>query len=130
MNRKELQLIAQRVAQKKEQLSREKLPTPEEKELLKEVVGEKIEKESFTAPPVKKVEEGIAPSLIYPQNLSSVITPDIKETLQQLIEIALDKGVEPAITLARKTGNAFLLDTFRDELAFKYYSKLKELKML
>lgn len=127
MQNQEIKSIAQQIHQRQEYLTKEKLPIPEKKELIKEVIGETMEKEIKNIPPLKQT-DGIAPS--YPPEISSKVNPDIEDTLKKLTEIALEQGIKKAITLAFKTGNPFILDSLRDSLAGKYYLELKKLNLI
>ncbi len=106
----------------------EKIASPEtsfergqhEKEALHAVVGEKLGKESASAPVPISV---TAPSQ---SDIASYDSPELKPKVDELLNIALSKDLDDAIDQAHKANDAALLDAFHDALTEKLYSHLVE----
>lgn len=138
MNQEELNFIKDRVQVKKEQLSREKLEIPEEKELVAETIEERMEDSlKETLPDIemiqpKKDKRVPFPASIYSQDkkLSEEVFEEANIKLSELITIALEESISRAISTALKSGNAYLIDKLRDSLADKYYQELKDKKLI
>lgn len=138
MNTEELDNIKERIQVKKEQLSREQLEIPEDKELVKETIEERMEGSLKELPPgMEEIGPGMEKKIPSPDDLyiGEKISPDeIMEEAQiklsELITIALEESIPQAVTTALKTGNAFLIDKLRDSLVDRYYEKLKEKNLI
>ncbi|MDD5760818.1 MAG: hypothetical protein PHF45_02070 [Candidatus Pacebacteria bacterium] len=138
MNAEELDNIKERVQVKKEQLSREKLEIPEDKELVKETIEERMEEFLKELPPgMEEIGPEMEKKFPLPADLyiEEKIPPDeiMEEAyikLSELITIALEEGIPRAVNTALKTGNAFLIDKLRDSLVDRYYDKLKEKNLI
>ena len=50
--------------------------------------------------------------------------------LSELVSIAMEESISRAVTMALKSGNAFLIDKLRDSLADKYYQELKNKRLI
>jgi len=138
MNQEELNFIKDRVQVKKEQLSREKLEIPEEKELVAETIEERMEDSlKETLPNIEMIQpekdkKVPFPASIYSQDkkLSEEVFEEANIKLSELITIALEESISRAISTALKSGNAYLIDKLRDSLADKYYQELKDKKLI
>jgi hypothetical protein len=138
MNQEELSFIKDRVQIKKEQLSREKLEIPEEKELVAETIEERMEDSlKETLPNIEMIQpekdnKVPFPASIYSQDkkLSEEVFEEANIKLSELITIALEENISRAINTALKSGNAYLIDKLRDSLADKYYQELKDKKLI
>lgn len=138
MNQEELDFIKNRVQIKKEQLSREKLEIPEEKELVAETIEERMEDSlKETLPNIEMIQpekdkKVPFPASIYSQDkkLSEEVFEEANIKLSELITIALEESISRAISTALKSGNAYLIDKLRDSLADKYYQELKDKKLI
>lgn len=138
MQKTELDLIKERIEAKKEHLSREGLSVPEEKELVAETIGERMEESLREMPPgmeVIKPEREKKPS--FPSQIPSqieesaeLIIEEANIKLSELVDMALEESIPKAVTTALKSGNAFLIDRLRDTLADKYYQVLKDRKLI
>ena len=138
MEKTELDLIKERIQTKKEQLTRQGLSVPEEKELIAETVGERIEESLKEMPPgmdiIKPDKEDKVP---FPAQITSQVQESsdsiIEEAnikLSELVGIAIEGNIPKAVSTALKSGNAFLIDKLRDSLADKYYQILKVKKLI
>ncbi|HUW44009.1 MAG TPA: hypothetical protein VMV95_03565 [Bacillota bacterium] len=138
MEKTELDLIKERIQVKKEQLARQGLSVPEEKELIAETVGERIEESLKEMPPgmdiIKPDKEDKVP---FPAQITSQVQESsdsiIEEAnikLSELVGIAIEGNIPKAVSTALKSGNAFLIDKLRDSLADKYYQILKVKKLI
>jgi len=138
MEKTELDLIRERMQAKKEQLTRQGLSVPEEKELIAETVGERMEEPLKEMPPgidvIKPDTENKVPfpSKIVSQSQESYdsIIEEANIKLSELIGIAVEESIPKAVSTALKSGNAFLIDKLRDSLADKYYQILKDKKLI
>ncbi|MFA5360519.1 MAG: hypothetical protein WC320_00900 [Candidatus Paceibacterota bacterium] len=138
MSTEELDNIKERIQVKKEQLSRGQLEIPEDKELVKESIEERMEGSLKELPPgMEEIGPGMEKKIPSPDDLyiGEKISPDeIMEEAQiklsELITIALEESIPQAVTTALKTGNAFLIDKLRDSLVDRYYEKLKEKNLI
>lgn len=124
----EIAQLEQQLQEKKSALNNQESGTqeviPSDKELLHEIVGEKIQEnipkqgvESQTAVPVQP-----APAVEPPLYLS----PELKDKIQQLINLAFSKSIDEAIQEAAKTNNAALIDAFHDVIVDELYNALIE----
>lgn len=106
----------------------------EEKELLKEAVKERVERarEAATAepsqtaapppvPPIDASGASISPSQVQDDPLAGL---DHRDQIEELAAIAFSKGIVEAVTTARRTNNAHLLDEFHDALVDRLYDYL------
>ncbi len=137
MINEELNLISNRIKMKKEQMAREKIEIPEEKELVKETIKEKMDKslEDFLPDmdfPKSEEKKTPFPAELYAEN--TIAEKDIIEEAQiklsELVTMAFEENIPQAVKTALKTGNAFLIDKLRDTLADKYYQELKEKNLI
>jgi len=125
----EADILKSRIEEKKDYLKREGLPIPEEKELLREAIQEKIEESLRDIPPTVEIQK---PHPAPAQQIDYLIPEEsnFQEKIKELVEIAFQENIIRAVTTALKTGNAFLIDRFRDTLADKYYYELKKRKLI
>ncbi|MCK4805737.1 MAG: hypothetical protein KAS91_00935 [Candidatus Pacebacteria bacterium] len=138
MEKTEIDLIKERIRVKKEQLTRQELSIPEEKELVAETIEERIEDSLKEMPPgmdVVKPDTGMKvpfPSQIVSQTdeSSDSIIEEANIKLSELIDIAVEESIPKAVSTALKSGNAFLIDKLRDSLVDKYYQVLKDKKLI
>jgi len=129
MQQSEKEIIKNRFLEKKQVLSQEGLEVPSNKELLGEVVKERMEKGLETLPPQIEKEPQQLPHLPSPPTPSGEerIEKEAKdeERLKALAAVALENSIPQAVLAARKTGSDFLLDKLHDVLVDKYYQELK-----
>jgi len=138
MNNEELSFIGDRIKIKKEQLSREKIEIPEEKELITEAIEERMEESLRDLPPEmdflepEKEKKAPFPADLYAEDEipKNEVIEEANIKLSELIAIAFEENIPRAVKIALKTGNAFLIDKLRDSLADKYYEELKEKNLI
>ncbi len=123
MDDKEFNIILKRIEEKESHLKREGEIVPSKEELIKETIGERIEKALEKAPPtsIEKAKE-ISSKLVSNQ-ATFVLTPYEQKKIHELVDIAFKKGIPQAVKLVLKTGNYHLIDTFHDKLVEKYIEK-------
>jgi Fic family protein len=110
--------LEKKLAEKKQELVEEKEAGKHEKEIIREIIKEKVEEAAVTPAPtsqaqtIKKIKE---------------IAGEPKERqVQLLVNLALEKGIVQAVEVARGLNNPYLLDELHDVLVDEYYSKLVE----
>ncbi len=138
MEKTELDLITERMQAKKEQLIRQGLSVPEEKELIAETVGERIEESLKEMPPgMDVIKPDIEDKVPFPSQITSQaqessdsVIEEANIKLSELVGIAIEGNIGKAVSTALKSGNAFLIDKLRDSLADKYYQILKVKKLI
>jgi len=141
MQKTELELIKERIQVKKEQLAQQGLSAPEEKELVAETIDERMEDSLKEMPPGMDVVKPDAemkvpfPSQIVSQTdkddeSSDSVIEEANIKLSELVGIAMEESIPKAVTMALKSGNAFLIDKLRDSLVDKYYQELKNKKLI
>ncbi|MBI2627266.1 MAG: hypothetical protein HYW77_03455 [Parcubacteria group bacterium] len=106
---------------------------PQEKEILREVIGERISEGSMPqfVPPVQpQQDDSITPSTNLGQppqvELPSYLSSELHEPVQNLVNTAFTIGLDVAIKQAKATNNAALIDAFHDVLADELYNYLVE----
>ena len=138
MEKTELDLIKERILVKKEQLARQGLSVPEEKELVTEVVEERMEESLKEMPPgMDVIKPDTRDKVPFPaqitsqaQESSDSVIEEANIKLSELVGIAIEGNIGKAVSTALKSGNAFLIDKLRDSLADKYYQVLKDKKLI
>ncbi|HUS48704.1 MAG TPA: hypothetical protein VMZ91_00925 [Candidatus Paceibacterota bacterium] len=141
MEKTELELIKERIQAKKEQLAKQELSVPEKKELVVETINERMEDSLKEMPPGMDVIKPDAemkvpfPSQIVSQTdeddeSSDSVIEEANIKLSELVGIAMEESIPEAVTMALKSGNAFLIDKLRDSLVDKYYQELKNKKLI
>ncbi len=127
----EIAKIEQDLASKREVLEQQKQEgviqeLPHEKETLHEIVGERIgvvPGPSTSAPTTPGVGVPTGSVGIEPP---SYLSPELKDKVQELVNVAFGKSMDVAIEQARATNNAALIDAFHDALVDELYSQLIE----
>ncbi len=94
--------------------------------VLHEVMGEKIQELS-----PQNLPSGVAPSppsVASPSsgNTPSYLSEDLRETVQQLVNIAFTESLQSAIKEVKKLNNPALLDAFHDVLVDQLFDTLIE----
>ena len=103
---------------------------PHEKQTLHEVVGERIGEYSPPAQPIQPpTDDQQQPAVLPPPVVSDTpayLSDELKAEVQQLVNLAFTKSIDAAISQARATNNAALIDAFHDALVDELYALLVE----
>ncbi len=100
---------------------------PHEREMLRDVIETTIPTDSTgTSTPTAQVVTPPANPASSGHTTPSYLAPELKEQVQNLINIAFTKSIYDAISQARATHNAALIDAFHDALADELYQQLLE----
>lgn len=121
----EMRELARKFEEKKRELrGRTEAPTPE-REIFREVLREHIEVARRAPPPGSRAAPA-APTAGAP---APEREEDREETMRSLVDLALTRTIQDAVTAARNLGPYFL-DELHDRLADEYYEKLIRLRKL
>jgi len=116
--------IEQQIADLEKQLQDKKaaLERPE-KEILHDIVGEKIQEHAPEYTP-----KTYAPVTSTPQvgDPPSYLTQDMKDKIQELINLVFTQSIDAGIKSAAQSGNPALIDAFHDVLVDELYGALLE----
>lgn len=121
----EIAAIEQRLAEKKAELGK-----PAVHEAVKEQIQEKVPE--YLPRPSAEIEpqsvEQLSPAL--PENPSvaspSYLSDELKDKVQELVNLAFSQSIESAVKAATKLNNPALLDAFHDVLVDQLYNTLIE----
>lgn len=97
-----------------------------DKNVLHEVVGEKIQKMAPLASAGQTLPVTPALPALPSAHAPSYLSGDLKETVQQLVNIAFTDSLTSAIKAVHKLNNPALLDAFHDVLVDQLYDTLIE----
>ena len=128
--------LERQLQEKRGQLSRQHesgqiTELPQEKQTLHEVVGEKFG-EYVPAPSTgsgQADEDQQQPTVLPPPVVSDTpayLSDELKNQVQQLVNLAFTKSIFDAISQARATNNAAIIDAFHDALVDELYALLVE----
>ena len=123
----EIAQLEQQLAEKRASLEQGSAETqtevPHEKELLRQVVGEKIQQHApqYQPAPAKPQQD---------DDQSSYNDPQLVDKVQELVNLAFTKSIDDAVRSVVKTGNPALIDAFHDVLVDKLYDTLLERKKI
>ena len=121
----EIANLEQQLAEKKAGLEKQSAETakevPQEKEILRQVVGEKIQQHAPSYQPVPAKPQ---------DDQSSYNDPQLATQVQELVNMAFAKGIDDAVKSAVQSGNPALIDAFHDVLVDQLYDTLIERKKL
>ena len=126
----EITQLEQQLAEKRASLEQRSAETqaevPHEKELLRQVVGEKIQQHApaYQPPPTG------GPQKQQDDDQSSYNDPQLVDKVQELVNLAFTKSIDDAVRSVVKTGNPALIDAFHDVLVDKLYDTLIERKKI
>ena len=123
--------LERRLEEKKSSLEQEKSGTGgaqsgthrSEKELLHEVVGEKIKEHIPSFQPSLPSSAAPIPAATEPP---SYLSQELKDKIQEIIRLVFDKNLEEGIKEAGRSGNPAVIDAFHDILTDELYSQLVE----
>ena len=96
---------------------------PSDKEILRSVVGEKIQQQmpQYQPTPAKPKQDDAA---------QTYILPELKDKVQEFINLVFNKSLDEGIKEASKSNNPALIDAFHDVLVDELYNVLVERKKL
>ena len=124
----EIATLEQQLAEKRASLEQGSAETqaevPQEKELLRQAVGEKIQQSR------RQEESGSRPQASGQDDQSSYNDPQLVDKVQELVNLAFNKSIDDAVRSVVKTGNPALIDAFHDVLVDKLYDTLIERKKI
>jgi hypothetical protein len=96
--------------------------TPErEKEILKQVVAEKLR----IQPQGVSAQAPASAQQIAKTQKDDQRRVEYQEVISSLVETVFTQGLDEAVKQARQTHNAFLIDAFHDELVDRFYQEIK-----
>ena len=118
----EIAELQQKIAEKKAMMEGMGSEVRTEKEVLREVVREKI----AATPPT---DVSSSPSVPASSGTSateppSYLSDELRPKIQEFAKVALEKSLGDAISLAKATKNAALIDAFHDYIVDELYEKL------
>ncbi|MDP3697106.1 MAG: hypothetical protein Q8R55_03670 [Candidatus Taylorbacteria bacterium] len=122
--------LEKRLQEKKAALEHEK----SDKELLHEVVGEKIQEHipqylpaAGQTSPSLPTSQAPTPIAIEPP---SYLSQELKDKIQEIVKLVFDKNLDEGIKEAVKSGNIAFIDAFHDILVDELYDQLIEKRKL
>ena len=132
----EIAQLEQALASKQQTLERQKAAgeiseIPPAKETLREIVGEKIGPLRSPTPLApapspgadrQSVTSGRSP--VTGDEPPSYLYPELKEKVQELVNVAFSQSIDQAIKETRAADNAALLDAFHDAMVDELYDRL------
>lgn len=123
----EITRLEQQLTEKRASLEQQSAETdkevPHDKEILRQVVGEKIQEHAPAYTPQ-------AQSQPHDDTAQSYADPNLKDKVQELVNLAFNKSLEEGIKEAAKLNNSALIDAFHDVLVDQLYDALLERKKL
>ena len=122
----EQDLASRRSELEKQKQSGEIIVVPHEKESLYQVVGEKFKSGAIPPAPSPQLPATNNQLPVTSPGLPSNTAADLKDKVQELVDVAFAKSIDDAVKLARATGNAALIDAFHDALVDELYNHLVE----
>lgn len=128
----EIAELERQLAQKKEELTQKKesgeiQELPHDKAALHEVVGEQINNAALQVqPPVPTDNFPPKAAPLPATNSPSYLSGELKTKVQELVNIAFAKSINYAISQAKATNNAALIDAFHDALVDELFNYLVE----
>ena len=115
--------LEKQLEEKKAALGREK----PEKEVLHEIVGEKIQQYTPAYQPKLPSATAPAPQATEPP---SYLSQELKDKIRAIVDLVFAKNLEEGIKEASRSGNAALIDAFHDMLTDELYDQLIEKRKL
>lgn len=97
---------------------------PSDKEMLHEIVKERIQEHAPNYVPQQQTQQTTPTD----NNQPSYLSEDLKDKVQDLINLVFTKSLNEAIKTAAGTNNAALIDAFHDVLVDELYNILLERK--
>lgn len=129
----EIEKLQKQLTEKKTALGETQPAVPEQlpsdKELLRQVVGEQIQRH---VPDYQPVPRPAVPATPAPSGSDSpsYLDPALQPQVQRLVAVAFSKGIEAAIKEAGQTQNAALIDAFHDVIVDQLFRELVKRKFV
>ena len=98
-----------------------------EKEILREVVGEKIQQHVPAYQPSQPAPQAPASVHAEPPNY---LSQEFKDKIQEIVQIVFSRNLNEGLKEVAKTGNMALIDAFHDILVDELYNQLIEQRKL
>jgi len=129
----EIAQLEQQIAEKRSALGQEQTgpELPQEKETLREIIGEKIQQSApqyQPVPPVQPRQGGATPQ--QDDSALSYVLPELKEKVQELVNLVFNKGLDDGVKEAVRSNNPALIDAFHDVLVDELYNTLLDRRKL
>lgn len=115
--------LERQLEQKRAVLGQEK----PEKEVVHEIVGEKIQQHVPQYSPQTPSDVNQTPVIAEPP---SYLSQELKDKIQEIVKLVFSKNLDEGIKEAAKTGNMALIDSFHDILTDELYNQLIEQRKL
>ena len=134
----EIAQLEQQIAEKRSALgaSPPELPSVEtqepstEKEVLHEIIGEKIQQSAPQYQPAPVTPQSSQIRSQQDHDDLSYVLPELKEKVQELINLVFNKSLDEGIKEVSRSNNPALIDAFHDVLVDELYNVLVERKKL
>ncbi len=129
----EIAQLEKQIADKRVALGQEKMGSelPSEKETLREVIGEKIQQQVPQYQPLSPTQTRQGGAKPQTDDIAqSSVLPELKEKIQELINLVFNKSLNEGIKEVSKINNPALTDAFHDVLVDELYNVLLERKKL
>lgn len=120
----EITRLEQELANKRQELQSQGIAPeamPSEREIVREVVGERIQQAAPQYQPVSPQPPVDTPAARAQQEN---IPDELRASVQQLVNITFEKGIEEAVKEALKSDNAAIIDAFHDVIVDELYNEL------
>lgn len=98
-----------------------------EKEILHEVVGERIQQHAPAYQPQSPITQATPQITAEPP---SYLSQELKDKIQEIVKLVFSQNLDEGIKEAAKTGNMALIDAFHDILTDELYNHLIEQRKL
>jgi len=124
----EIAELEQKLAEKKKELIEKNEPERHNRELIKEIIKEKIE-----IPKLPKTKTAPLSQKLVIKKVKQLKTEKKERQIELLTDLALERGVIHAAEVAKKLDSPYILDEFHDSLVDELYDylmkqgKLKEI---
>ena len=126
-----LEEIVQEVEKRQQETGDILVKQENHKELIRRVIGEKLNKPQPVVPPASPLP--VVPVTPLPNQISDIQgdmgeksyeKPELKPKVDELIEVAFERDLDTAIDKVKVENNPALLDAFHDALVDKLYDNL------
>lgn len=116
--------LEKRLAEKKKELAEKKEGDRHDKELIKEIIKEKVEVPKSVK--VTPLAPAVPPPKVVAKKAKELTGEKKERQIQLLTDLAFEKGVIHATEVAQKLDDPYILDEFHDTLVDELYKHLVE----